>query len=216
MPVVDLTAGWLPILGEPGDPVSLAVTVPAGYQTGTWTANVWRDTRKGTPLAVATVNVAGQVVTPSWTPAQSLALAPAGTTRFSGYWEADRTVAGVGRTILKGPFVLATGFQTPGTGVQAVTLTINAGAVTVAGGALTMAEVTAAVAWRPVKVTYLTAAVSGVPVDGWYTHDLVAATFTGRNWPVIWEGTAAQIPAQGTGDADLQTGDIAVTRTSTL
>lgn len=94
------------------------------------------------------------------------------------------------------------------------------GFYTVAGFAdqITEADVLALIAAHPdlVKVTYLTAGVSGVPVDGWYLHDETLATFTGRTWPVIWEGTAAQIPAQGAGDAQFQTGDLAITRVTTL
>jgi hypothetical protein len=79
-------------------------------------------------------------------------------------------------------------------------------------------EILALIAAHPdlVKVTYETTAVSAVPVNGWYLHNGTLANFTGRTWPVIWEGTAAQIPAQGSGDAQFQTGDLAITRTSTL
>jgi hypothetical protein len=94
------------------------------------------------------------------------------------------------------------------------------GFYTVAGYAdqVTEADILALIAAHPdlVKVTYQTAAVSGVPVDGWYLHNGTLASFTGRTWPVIWEGTAAQIPAQGVGAAQFQTGDIAITRITTL
>lgn len=95
-----------------------------------------------------------------------------------------------------------------------------AGFYTVAGWAdqITEADILALIAAHPdlVKVTYETPAVSGVPVAGWYLHGGTLASFTGRTWPVIWEGTAAQIPAQGTGDIQFQTGDLAITRATTL
>lgn len=43
-----------------------------------------------------------------------------------------------------------------------------------------------------------------------------AAVFTGRTYAIGWEGTAAQIPTQGTGDAQFQTGDIAFVRATSL
>lgn len=74
------------------------------------------------------------------------------------------------------------------------------------------------VAGSVVKAVYRTIAVSGVASDGWYWGNSTtqAATFTGRTCSIIWEGTAAQIPAQGTGDSALQAGDHAVVRTATF
>lgn len=107
-----------------------------------------------------------------------------------------------------------------GTGPAAPAGLPAVGFYTVAGYAdqLDQAEVEALIAANPdlLKVTYKTVAVSGVAVDGWYLHTGILAAFTGRDWPVIWEGTAAQIPVQGSGDTQFQVGDIAITRTSTL
>lgn len=106
---VDLRGAWVPILGEPGDAVSIAVTVPSGSETGTWTATVWRDRRKSASVASFAVAVAGQVVTITLTGTQTGDLVPAGSSAFSGYWELDHTVSGVTRTWLKGDFVLDPG-----------------------------------------------------------------------------------------------------------
>lgn len=39
---------------------------------------------------------------------------------------------------------------------------------------------------------------------------------TGRTASITWEGTSAQIPAQGTGDADFRVGDTALVRSTAL
>lgn len=83
-------------------------------------------------------------------------------------------------------------------------------------GSVTTSEFNEAMNARPVKVTYRTVAVSAVAANGWYLHSGAAANFADRDWPVIWEGTTNQIPAQGAGDTALQVGDLAVTRTTTL
>lgn len=69
-----------------------------------------------------------------------------------------------------------------------------------------------------VKCVYRTIAVSGVGADGWYLGNSTTTqpTFTARTCSIIWEGTAAQIPAQGTGDSALQAGDHAIVRTATF
>lgn len=107
-----------------------------------------------------------------------------------------------------------------GVGVLAAGGLPAVGFYTVAGYAtqVTEEQVLALIAANPdlVKVTFQTVAVSGVPVDGWYLHNGTLANFTGRTWPVIWEGTAGQIPAQGSGAAQFQTGDLAITRIDSL
>jgi hypothetical protein len=133
---VDLIAAWAPILLEPGDALSLPVTIPAGYDTGTWTAAVYADRRQTT--ALATFTVAGPtslVVTLSLTSVQTAALCPTGTSRFTGYWELVRTVAGSPRTWIKGDFIVDAGRQSASNGTQAVTVSINAGAITVTASA---------------------------------------------------------------------------------
>lgn len=105
---VELLAPWMPIHAEPGDAVTVEVTVPSGYEATAiaWTAYVWRNKQKGTPLATFAVALAGQVVTLSLTSATTGALVPSGATAFSGWWELDRTVSSTARTWLKGDFIL--------------------------------------------------------------------------------------------------------------
>lgn len=50
----------------------------------------------------------------------------------------------------------------------------------------------------------------------WEFPDGTVPVLTGRTASITWEGTAAQIPAQGTGDANLKVGDTAVIRTVSL
>lgn len=108
MAVLDLLARWVPILAEPGDAVTVEVTVPSGYEAtvGAWTAFVWRNKQKGTPVATFDVGLAGQVVTVSLTSATTAGLVPSGASAFSGWWELDRTVSSTARTWLKGDFIL--------------------------------------------------------------------------------------------------------------
>ena len=110
---IDLLAAWTPILAEPGDALSIVVTVPSGSETGSWTAKVWTDRRKITVAATFTVQVVGQDVTLSLTGAETAGLVPAGSSAFSGYWELDRTVSGTPRTWLKGDFVVDPARHTP-------------------------------------------------------------------------------------------------------
>lgn len=218
MPTVDQTAAWLPIFVEPDDDVSIPVTLPVGATTGTWSAYLYRDSRLGTALAQFGTNLAGEVLTISLPSETVDALLPADETRFVGYWVLTRTVSSDQRTWLKGLFVVDTEPDVATNGSTAVSLALNTTTVTVTATAASVqyAQMQALAAPRPIKATYLTAAVTGVATDGWYVHGPTPADFTGRDWPVIWEGTAAQIPTQGTGDTQLQTGDLVVTRTSTL
>jgi hypothetical protein len=215
MTALDLAAGYCPVFADPGYPVTFPITVPAGAEVGTWTARVWRDDRKTGTVTTATVVRVGQVVTPTWTQAQMAALMPTGTRAFHGYWLLEN--ATTPRPWLHGPFILDPTHRAA-TLTTALTVTLADQTVIVAGGELTLAMVQAAIGrTRPVKVAYLTAAVSSVAVDGWYTHDTSApAVFTGRDYSVMWEGTAGQIPAQGPADTNLQPGDIAITRTTSL
>lgn len=209
--VVDLTAARLPIYCEPNDAISVPITVPAGYESGTWVGYVYRNARLlGTPLATFAVNVAGQVVTISLTAAQVSALTDTGT--FHGYWMLARTppASSARQTWFDGDLLVDAERASSHTGSQAVTAALTNTTVAVAPPA-TVTSVAPLV-----KVTYLTAAVSGVAADGWYYHGGIAANFTARWWSVAWEGTASQIPAQGTADGALQRGDIAITRSTTL
>jgi hypothetical protein len=112
MSTVDLTARWLSIFVEPGNGIAagaLTVTVPAGLETGTWTASVYADERRLTVLAVITVTPAGQVLGLTMTPLVAAGLVTAGMSRFVGHWDLTRTEASVPRTWLKGDFVVAAG-----------------------------------------------------------------------------------------------------------
>lgn len=50
----------------------------------------------------------------------------------------------------------------------------------------------------------------------WELPDGTVPTLTNRAASIIWEGTSAQIPAQGTGDAEFREGDVALVRTESL
>lgn len=109
MTVLDLTASWLSVFVEPGDALAIAVTVPAGSESGTWLAKVYADERRGTALATMTSTVLALVVNLELTSAQVAALVPTGLARFTGHWDLTRTVAGATHTWLKGDFVVAAG-----------------------------------------------------------------------------------------------------------
>jgi hypothetical protein len=152
---LDLSAAWVPILLEPGDAVSIPVTIPAGYDTGTWTASVYTSRRQaGSPTAFTVTGPTSLVLTLALSSAQVAALAPAGTSRFTGYWELVRTVASASRTWLKGDFVIDADHRQAANGAQAVTVSINSGAITVTGtaaaggggGSMTGAAILAALA----------------------------------------------------------------------
>ncbi len=136
MTTLDLSAAWVPILLEPGDAVSIPVTIPAGYDTGTWTANVYTSARQsGSPTSFTVTGPVSLVLTLALSGAQVAALAPAGTSKFTGYWELVRTVSSSARTWLKGDFVIDAAHRVPANGTQAVTVAINSGAITVTGTA---------------------------------------------------------------------------------
>lgn len=219
MPVVELNAAHVPVFIDPDKPVPIPITVPAGQETGTFRARIWPNQLRGTALITLTETAVGQIVTLDFTPASIDELVPTGRRSFSGYWEFDRQVAGVWIPWFKGPFVVDPRYQRTGTATTALTVTVTSTAVTVTTAGPSLTEIAAVIHADParvVKATYRTIAVSGVDADGWYLHDGTLATFDDRGWPVIWEGTAAQIPPQGAGDTQFQTGDIAVTRASTL
>lgn len=50
----------------------------------------------------------------------------------------------------------------------------------------------------------------------WELPDGTVPDLTGRTASILWEGTSDQIPAQGEGDSDFQTGDTAFVRETTL
>jgi hypothetical protein len=218
VPVVDLAAAHVAVYIDPDRRAPIPITVPTGQETGTFRARVWANELRGTALVTLTELAVGQVVTLDFTSAQIDELVPPGERSFAGYWEFDRDVDGVWVGWFKGPFVVdARHRRTDITTALTVTLTSTEVTVTTAGPSLIeIAAVIHADPARVVKATYRTIAVSGVAADGRNHHDGTLATFDDRGWSVIWEGTAAQIPAQGAGDTQLQTGDIAVTRASTL
>lgn len=50
----------------------------------------------------------------------------------------------------------------------------------------------------------------------WELPDGTAPDLTGRKCSLIWEGTKAQIPAQGTGDTQVRIGDTVLERDTSL
>lgn len=50
----------------------------------------------------------------------------------------------------------------------------------------------------------------------WELPDGTVPTLTNRAASIIWEGTSAQIPAQGAGDAEFREGDVALVRAESL
>jgi hypothetical protein len=216
---IDQTAQVCPWFIDPDRPLPLAITVPNGMETGTFRARIWRNDLRGTALATLTATAVGQVVTLTPDPADVDELIPTGHRHFTGYYEIDRHVEDVWVPWLKGPFVVDPRHHRTGTETTTLTVTGTSTAITVTVAGPSITEIGAVIHADParlVKATYRTTAVSGVDDDGWYLHDGTPVTFDDRDWPVMWEGTADQIPDQGTGDMDLQTGDIAVTRSSTL
>lgn len=173
MTSVDLTAGWVPILLEPGDAVSIPVTVPAGYDTGTWTAAVYADRRQTS--ALATFNVTGPVslaYTLALTSSEVAALTPTGTSTFTGYWELVRTVAGQPRTWLKGDFIVDASRRSASNGTQAITITVNSGGITITPSA-------AAGSFQPID-TDLTA-ISGLAPSANDTLQYIGSAWTNRS-----------------------------------
>jgi hypothetical protein len=207
MPSVELTAAYVPVVVEEGDAVAIPVTVPAGYETGTWAAVVYRDPRQSTVMATATVNVVGQVVTVSLTGSQTDGLVSAGATRFTGYWELTRTSAGSQRTWFKGPFIVDAERRATTTGTTAVTATISSGAVTATMAGLTLADVNAAIAGT--SLADLDDVDSTAPTSGqalvWDGNSWGPDDVTGSGSMTGTEILAALAPVDGSGsglDAD--------------
>jgi hypothetical protein len=128
MPTLDLLAAWVPILAEPGDDITIPITVPSGSESGTWTASIWRNKLKDDLVESFTVSVSGTIVTISLSDTETAALVPTGTAAFAGYWELDHTASGSTRTWLKGDFVLDPSRRS-GNGGQGLVVVINEGAV---------------------------------------------------------------------------------------
>lgn len=108
MSVVDLLAHTVNVYAEPGDYVSISVTVPVEYEAGTWIGTLWNSTCQGEPLAFFVVTPpAGTPVLLELDTTNPL-LVPPWKTSFEGHWELDRTISGETRTWVKGDFILDT------------------------------------------------------------------------------------------------------------
>jgi hypothetical protein len=151
---LDFRAGWVPLACEPGDTVAPAITVPTEFAAGTWKAYIWRDDRKTTLLATASVSVVGLVVTPTWLGTATAALVPAGTNRFSGFWE---LISNEGlssqRTVVKGDFLVGPRGRAATNATAAITVTISNDTLTITstaggggGGSMTGSAILAALA----------------------------------------------------------------------
>lgn len=108
MSVVDLLAHTVNVYGEPGDFISISVTVPLEFESGTWVGTLWDSACQDTPTALFTVTP------PSGTPVlleldtTSPLLVPSWKSSFKGHWELDRIASGEKRTWVKGDFILDT------------------------------------------------------------------------------------------------------------
>ena len=105
MGTVDLLAVTTNVYAEPGDFVTISVTVPAASESGTWVGKLWEgDGCLGTPIALFTVTP------PSSSPViltlDTSTLVPEWAKSFVGHWELDRTVTGQTHTWVKGDFIL--------------------------------------------------------------------------------------------------------------
>jgi len=79
-----------------------------------------------------------------------------------------------------------------------------------AGAGATTISTLLAITGTQVKLVYISAN------SRWEYPDGTVPTLTGRAASITWEGTSAQIPAQGTADAEFQVGDTALVRSTTL
>ena len=79
-----------------------------------------------------------------------------------------------------------------------------------AGAGATTISTLLAITGTQVKLVYISANTR------WEYPDGTVPSLTGRAASITWEGTSAQIPAQGTADAEFQVGDTALVRATTL
>lgn len=182
MPSVDLTAAWVPIHLEPGDAVSIPVTVPSGSETGLWEAYVYRDRyHQGTPLATFGLSVVGTTITMALSSLIVAGLAPLDSARFTGHWELSRTVSSAKRTWLKGDFVIDANRSTPGNGMQAVAVTLDDAVVEVSSTAVTgvdQAQLDAAIEAHRVDTTNVHGVLDTVDLSVAYLHTQGAPALT--------------------------------------
>lgn len=167
MVAVDLTARYVSLHLEPGDDVDIDVTVPSGWQTGTWTAAVYAGLGHGIALVTATVTVAGQVVSVAIDGDTLANLIPTGGTKFTGWWTLRRT-SGDTRTWLAGPLVLGGG-QTIRNGTQSLTVLVDGTSLSVeASTGVTLSDVTDLIAAIDVaeELDDLTDVAASAPTDG--------------------------------------------------
>lgn len=101
----DLLAPTVNVLAEPGDLVTIEVTVPLAYESGTWTGYLWEGTGcQGVPLAL--FDVTPPASSPVVLKLDTTNLVPAWAKSFIGHWELDRVASGETRTWVKGDFIL--------------------------------------------------------------------------------------------------------------
>lgn len=182
----DFTAAWLPLYMEPGDGVALPITLPPGYETGAWTAAVYRDAASSVPIATMGATVLGQVLTVSMTSDAVTALMHRGTSRFAGLWRARRDpVDEEPRTWFKGFFVVDGGLSIPANGSTAVTVTVTEPIVIVTSTAVDLdgvsdADLATAVAGEAALRTAADAAESAarIAADSTLTTNLAAEAST--------------------------------------
>lgn len=180
----DFTAAWLPLYMEPGDGVALPITLPPGYETGAWTAAVYRDAASSVPIATMGATVLGQVLTVSMTSDAVTALMHRGTSRFAGLWRARRDpVDEEPRTWFKGFFVVDGGLSIPANGSTAVTVTVTEPVIVVTSTAVDLdgvsdADVAAAVASEAAlrAAADSAEAAARIAADGTLTTNLSAET----------------------------------------
>jgi hypothetical protein len=111
---LDLLAPTVNIFAEPGDLVTIEVTVPLALESGTWIGYLWEGQCQGEPVALFTVTPPnGTPVVLQLDTANPL-LVPAWATSFNGRWELDRVDSGETRTWVKGRFVLDSTLQQGG------------------------------------------------------------------------------------------------------
>lgn len=147
--VADFAAALVPIRSLPGAPITIGVEVPEGYETGDWSAEVWRsvnDSVRGTPVASASIGAfAAQTTELHWTAATVADLIPEGSWRFGGWWILSRDDGDGPRPWAKGPFVInPTADPAPAGSTQTLVFVAHDDTITVETGAVNAVEVAAA------------------------------------------------------------------------
>lgn len=107
-----LEAIWWRLVVEPGSDVRVDLTVPAGEETGTWTADVWSNERRTTHLQSFACVPSGLTITATLTAAQLDAICPTGDIRVRAHWDWFRhALDGTHRRWVKGDFIVNAGLE---------------------------------------------------------------------------------------------------------